>query len=60
MHETAAAAVAARPASSIKIGMPLYPFVEMAIPTGLNGAGKRLLDARNDQPAKTGSGHSVT
>ena len=53
MHETAATSVAARPASSIKIGMPLYPFVEMAIPTGLKGAEKRLLDAsfrmKNDQ-----------
>lgn len=36
-HEKAAAAVGARAPSSIKIGVPLYPFVEWAIPAGLNG-----------------------
>jgi Asp-tRNA(Asn)/Glu-tRNA(Gln) amidotransferase A subunit family amidase len=37
MHEAVAEAVDSRAPSSIKIGTPLYPFVEWTIPAGLNG-----------------------
>jgi Asp-tRNA(Asn)/Glu-tRNA(Gln) amidotransferase A subunit family amidase len=38
LHDSAAAAVAARPASDIKIGQPLFPFVNLP-----HGCEKRLV-----------------